>query len=260
MSESEIVIVDKPTDVTEQKKANQLEEKFRAIFLRYSESNNQFPVHVEHTRGSRRPAGVNRWKFPDVIALEWEVGEVTDGGFTLAKDMLEVKKSLGEPPFKLISAELKVELTLASFRENFFQCVSNSKWAHSAQLAIAAKITDKTLSEELRRLGTSYDITVVSYGLEPSYLSSLPSADAIKEMADAQFDDIANNIMLSQIASGKERETLDWEHIRDLRGQSEEFNSLFEWIAHCLEKKIPYSYEDYTRIAKVEGRYTQRNK
>lgn len=105
-----------------------------------------------------------------------------------------------------------------------------------------------------------FGLVVVSYGLESSYLSSLPSADVIKEMTDEQFDDIANNIMLSQIASGKGRETLDWEHIRDLRGQSEEFNSLFEWIAHCLEKKTPYSYEDYTQIAKVEGRYNQRNR
>lgn len=251
------VVEDSPA-VAEQKRIVQLEEKFRAIFLRYTEQNNQFPVHIEHTRGTKRPAGVNKWKFPDVVALEWEVGQVSDTGFSLARDLLEVKKSLGEPPFKLISVELKVELTLGSFRENFFQCVSNSKWAHAAQLAVAGKIADKTLAEELRRLGTSYDVTVVSYNLDLGYLDSLPPADMIAAMNDKDFDSIANNITITQVASGKGRENLDWEHIRDLRVQSDEFNSLFEWIAYCLEKKTPYRFKDFSQIAKLEGRYLHR--
>ena len=116
----------------------QAEEKFRSIFMRHSERSNLFPMHVEHTRASARAAGVNRWKFPDVVLLNWGVGELTDQGYRLDPNLLQVKMSLGEQPFLLRSVELKVSLSLSSFRENFFQCVSNSKWAHGATLAVAA--------------------------------------------------------------------------------------------------------------------------
>ncbi|HYG63071.1 MAG TPA: hypothetical protein VEL74_10855 [Thermoanaerobaculia bacterium] len=237
-------------------RASQREEKFRSIYMRYAEITNQFPMHVEHTKGARQRAGVNKWKFPDVVVLRWEVGEVSDAGFRLAREVLEVKKSLGEQPFKLISSELKVELAIGSFREAFFQCVSNSKWAHSAQLAVAAKINDESLAEELRRLGTSYDVSVVSYGLEPEYLDSLPPADKILKMQTGDFEAIAANVAVTRVATGRDRETLDWEHLRDLRAQSEEFSNLFRWTAYCLEKKSPYRYEDWEKIARLESRYT----
>jgi hypothetical protein len=54
--------------------------------------------------------------------------------------------------------ELKTELTLTKVRESFFQCVSNSKWAHHAELAIAEPLTDAVLTEELRRLGAAYGV------------------------------------------------------------------------------------------------------
>jgi hypothetical protein len=115
----------------------QLEEKFRSIFIRHSEQANQkFPMHVEHTRATRREAGVNQWKFPDVVLLDWEgVGDLTDQGlYRLDPNLLAVKTSLGEPPFSLESIELKVGVSFPTFRESFFQCVSNSKWAHGAVL------------------------------------------------------------------------------------------------------------------------------
>ncbi len=234
----------------------QREEKFRSVYMRYSELTNQFPMHVEHTKGSRQRAGINKWKFPDLVLLRWEVGEVTDIGFRLTREVLEVKRSLGEQPFKLISVELKVELAAASFREAFFQCVSNSKWAHSAQLAVATKISDETLAEELRRLGTSYDVSVISYGLDPEFLDGLPAADKILKLDASEFEEIAARISITRVATGRDRENLDWEHLRDLRIQSEEFNSLFRWTAYCLEKKSPYRYEDWERISKLESRYS----
>jgi hypothetical protein len=259
--ESQIIAVTPPTGTDTQEdglggRQIQPEEKFRSLFIRFAEFNNQFPMSVEHTSANKQKAGINKWKFPDVVVLRWEVGEVTDTGFKLARELLEVKRSLGEQPFRLISTELKVELTAASFRQAFFQCVSNSKWAHSAQLAIATKITDETVAEELRRLGTSYDVSIVSYGLDLEYLDTLPTADTLLQMADGDFETIAANIALNRIAVGKDRETLDWEHIRDLKLQSNEFNDLFRWTAHCLEKRSPYKYTDWQNIAQIEGHYS----
>lgn len=235
---------------------SQSEEKFRSIFMRHSEQANQkFAMHVEHTRAVRREAGVNQWKFPDVVLLGWGVGELTDQGYRLDPNLLAVKTSLGEPPFSLESVELKVGISLSTFRESFFQCVSNSKWAHGATLAIANSIDDKTLSDELRRLGASYDVSVVSYSLASEFLESLPGSKEILRMSDAEFDErIAASIRPVRISTGKERPSLDWEHIGDLRSLSPDFQLLFEWVAHCLSQKRAYPFSDFSQIQRIERR------
>ena len=172
-------------------RAGQREEKFRSLFMRWTELNNEFPMQIEHTRGVKQPIGINKWKFPDVVLVRWEVGEVTDRGFRLAKDLLEVKRSLGEQPFRLTSAELKVEISAGTLREAFFQCVSNSKWAHSAQLTVACKLSDELVAEELRRLGTSYDVSVVSFGLDSTFLDGLPTAEKLLDLSSKDFEPIA---------------------------------------------------------------------
>jgi hypothetical protein len=236
-------------------RGDQREEKFRSFFMRWSESNNLYPMIVEHTKGARQRAGINKWKFPDVVLLRWEVGAVTDKGFRLAKDLLEVKRSLGEQPFRLTSAELKVELTASTLRESFFQCVSNSKWAHTAQLTVACKLTDEVVVEELRRLGASYDVSVVSFGLDTGFLDNLPAASQLRALPASDFEKLASRITLSRIALGKDRENLDWEHIRDLMRQSPDLENLFSWIAYCLEKKTPYTADDWRGIAQLEKNY-----
>lgn len=233
----------------------QREEKFRALFLRWGKLNNQFPMQIEHTRGNRQKAGINKWKFPDVVVLRWEVGEVTDRGFRLEKDLLEVKKSLGEQPFHLTSIELKVELSASTLREAFFQCVSNSKWAHAAQLTVACKIADELVAEELRRLGASYDVSVVSFGLELGQLDSLPAADILLKSLDGEIEQHVSKIAVTRLSPGRDRDNLDWEHVRDLRAQSPDINDLFRWIAFCLEKKAPYTVDHWRSISTVENNY-----
>jgi len=126
-------------------RVSQAEEKFRAIFLRHSRISNRYPLSIEHTRAVHGAGGLNKWKYPDVVVLEWAVGEVTDDGYRLDPHLLDVKQSLGEPPFRMSSIELKVELRSSTFRENFFQCVSNSKWAHESHLVVAADLNDEVL-------------------------------------------------------------------------------------------------------------------
>lgn len=230
-------------------RAEQREEKFRAIFMRWAELTDQFPMLIEHTKGVKQSAGINKWKYPDVVLVKWEVGEVTDKGFRLAKDLLEVMRSLGEQPFRLTSVELKVELTASTLRESFFQCVSNSKWAHSAQLAVACNVSDELVAEELRRLGTSYDVSVVTFGLDPSQLESLPSAEKILAMPPNEFEARIPQLAPLRIVKAKERDNLDWEHIRDLKLQNPDIGTLFNWVGYCLEKKTAFSVKDFLKYS-----------
>lgn len=237
-------------------RGNQREEKFRALYVRYEEIRNSFPVHIEHTAALRQAAGVNKWKFPDVVVLDWDVGRISDAGYQIDGGLLEVKRSLGDQPFRLTSVELKVELSLGSFRENFFQCVSNSKWAHDAYLVTANAVQDTTLERELRRLGSSFDISVVSYGLTNEALDEMPSADRIISMSDQEIETLASKLSITRISSGRQREGLDWEHIEDVRTQSSDFNDVFKWISRCLIDKRPYSFKDYRQITRLEAGYS----
>ena len=233
----------------------QSEEKFRALFIRYASLNNRFPVLIEHTKALRQQSGINKWKFPDVVVLDWDVGRISDAGYRIDKELLEVKKSLGDQPFRLTSVELKASLSLSSLRENFFQCVSNSKWAHNAYLVVATSVQDESLVRELRRLGTSFDVSVISYGLTSEKLASLPNAAQIMEFSDEEIETLTADVVVTTISSGRAREAVDWEHIEDMRAQSSEFNQVFVWIARCLSDANPYAFMDFVKIAKVEKRY-----
>ncbi len=242
------------------RRGEQREEKFRSIYIRWAELNNLFPMHIEHTKAAKQKAGINIWKFPDIVTIKWEVGEVTDRGFKLKKDLLEVKRSLGEQPFKLSSIELKVELTASTLRQSFFQCVSNSKWAHSANLVVACKLTDETVADELRRLGASYDVNVISFGLTPEKIDSLPSADTILRASPSQFEGFITNLMITKTSVARDRETLDWEHIRDLRVQNTDINDLFTGLHSVLKRKRPILSQTGETCRKWSERFYKRRK
>jgi len=226
-------------------RATQPEEKFRALFMRYSKFRNRFPVYVEHVQASRRPGGVNKWKFPDLIVLDWEVGEIGDFGYRLNKNLLHVRKGLGEPPFRLTSIELKVSLDLSDFREYFFQCVSNSRWAHQAYLIVANPLQDEVLVNELRRLGTSFDVSISSFGLVDQALSDLPSATDILNWTDEEIEAYEANFSLTDIVTRPPREAIDWQHIADLTNQSVTIKNMFEWISLCLNESKAYQFVGY---------------
>lgn len=232
---------------------DQPEEKFRAVFMRYSELTSlQFPMRIEHTSAKKKEAGTNQWKFPDLVILGWGVVEPTEEGSKLDPILLAVKSSLGEPSFSLQCVELKVALTLSTHRESFFQCLSNSKWAHESVLAVAANVNDKTLRDELERLGASYDVSIVSYGLSEEKIGKLPNAKKIRDMPIGDFEQkIACQISISRIATGRKRTSLDWATISDLQTLSRDFKTLFEWIAHCLGEKKAFSFEDFSKIREI---------
>ncbi len=236
---------------------SQSEEKFRAFYMRQALKDNQLPMRIDHTRAGRDQLGVNKWKFPDVVFVEWDVGKVDDDGlYFLDSNLLEVRRSLGEQPFRLTSVELKVAITFNNFREHFFQCVSNSRWAHHSVLAIAGSVDDSTLVEELRRLGTSYDVTIVAYGIDAAALPHAEEFDEEQGLTEAQFDKLLDKLGAKKtvIATGRQRPTLDWEHFNDMYERTTEFRSLLEWIARSLRDKRAYTHREYQDLVASLGR------
>jgi hypothetical protein len=227
------------------RRADQQEEKFRSLFMRRAQQEQIFPVHIEHTRAIRQQAGINKWKYPDVVSVKW--GVISEDG-QLNKDMLEVRQSLGEQPFRIFSTELKIDVTPSTLRETFFQCVSNSRWAHTAQLAIATKISDAKVAEELERLGTSYDVSVISFGLTVELLDTLPSATELLKASDEKIEQYLASVKYETISSGQERDSLDWEHIQDLQTQHPDMVDFFRWIAKCLSDGHAYDRDTWEKM------------
>lgn len=239
----------------EKKREQQLEEKFRSIFMRYKyENDRELPIHIEHTKVKKSKAGIDKWKFPDVALVKWEVENIDEDKITLDQTLMEVKKSLGEQPFKVSSCELKVVLKTSNFREYFFQCVSNSKWAHHAVLATASIQDDKTLEKELSRLGNSYDVTILSFDLSEEYLESLPDANKIlNSLSDEEFTEIVSKMSLRLISSSIQKDNIDWEHVKDLKAKSTDFNDLVQWIARCVTDSSPYTIDEFRELRKNES-------
>lgn len=244
-SDGENVNSDSPRDL-------QLEEKFRSIYMLWLEHNKCFPAHIEHTKSSKSTKGLNTWKFSDVVSLSWNVAVSSEKSeeLELDKSLLEIKKSIGDSPFSLTSTELKVSLTFGNFRQCFFQCVSNSKWANEAHLVVAQKITDSKLVDSLRKLGASFGVSIISFELNESDLNEMPSAEVIKSKARSERDDIlakygkSVNVIYSAMSSYQ----LDWDHIEDVRGINTDFNNVFKWVSRCLKDNKAHTLDKFNRL------------
>jgi|TARA_B110000503_G_C7122384_1_gene403078 uncharacterized protein len=106
----------------------------------------------EKTSRSKRGAGANHWRHPDLAAIQY-----------LPTDWDSTTQGLGKhfqaSLLKFLSFEVKTRLTIGNVREAFFQAVSNSSWANFAYL-VAASI-DSRARDELEVLSKSHGVGVI---------------------------------------------------------------------------------------------------
>ncbi|MFZ4701879.1 MAG: hypothetical protein ACOYMG_17675 [Candidatus Methylumidiphilus sp.] len=231
------------------KRDAQAEEKFRVLYLLHMESGKKFPAYIDHTKAHRGPKGLNHWKFPDVVSLEWDTGVLTQIGnkLVLDTDFCDLREANGVSSYNLISTELKVDISLSNARKFFFQCVSNSKWANDAHLVVARKIDDAILVDDLKKLGAIHGVSIISFNFDKDMLNRFPTADKILNMKDDQremlVEEFCSNITV--IYQAKRAKSLDWERIHDLRIISPDFSRIIKWIPKCRSDKQAYTLNDF---------------
>jgi hypothetical protein len=81
-------------------------------------------------------------------------------------------------------------------------------------------------------------VSVVSFGLGLDDLEELPSAEVLLQWPDEKIEPVLDQVKYETIASGQERDGLDWEHIHDLQAQHPAMKEFFAWIARCLRDQI----------------------
>ncbi|CAN5259844.1 hypothetical protein BH23VER1_BH23VER1_36290 [soil metagenome] len=180
--------------------------KFRAVFQRLAKASGHSTFNFDQAFSSDAPLH-NVWKFPDIALVRWLVARADDepgDQVRLDRPGFALRRAAGLPAFSIGTAKLKMDVTYAGFREDFFQALSHSAWASSGELAIAAPITDGQLADDLRALGSTYGIAVTTYGLAPEVIDSLPDPTQIRDLEGHALDALQSKLNIQKLAPAPE--------------------------------------------------------
>lgn len=223
------------------------QQKLRAIYFRLASHAGKFPFIFESSFGIDAPYE-NVWKCPDAAVVDWEMGEHLDSDFVLTPSQLSFKRHLGLQLFRVTSVKLKQEVTYDSFREDFYQALSNATWAHAGEFVICAPILDEQLVDDLRRFGTDYGIGITSLGLTMEMLDDLPPHWAIHKLTEREFEILLDRLQIQKITAPGNSRNFDWRTLQRVRQDNEDFETLLNWIHRSLTDKRAYTIEEYSQL------------
>lgn len=212
--------------------------KFRAIIHRWCEVNGRYPFVFREPFAASSPLG-NLWKFPEIMIVDWEGAGEDDS----VNALLKLKQTLSLPPFRLYAGRLRIQPTINTFREDFFQALSTSVWSNGGELFYAMPIEDEALNEAFRRLNATFGVGVTSFGISLEQLDDLPRPAHILNAHPRETEALMERLDINRVAAAHTRPHLDWAALDAIRNDSEEVNQLFAWLTESLETGTPKSFE-----------------
>jgi len=228
--------------------------KFRALYARMNLAALRFPYLFDQDAAAAESPEI-LWRMPNAALVEWEVGEVDDNGnIQLDQSLLRLKQSLGLSPFTITSVKMRLDPEPKTLRREFFQCLSQSGWAHRGELVFAGPISDERVADTLRDLGIRYGVGVTSYGLDLDAIDTWPEAVTLQAMSDAEFEGFASAPRIQRLAASKSATHLDWATLQDSCRENADFADLLDWVQGCLENNVatPYHHPRSTKRASGE--------
>ncbi|NQX00632.1 hypothetical protein HQ447_08210 [bacterium] len=217
--------------------------KFRAVVTRYFEINGRFPFAFRQAFAKDSPIS-NLWTFPELVLVDWETGGTADEEMTLDETMLSFKQRLGIAPFRLHAARLRIQPSLQTYREDFFQTLAVSMWAQGGELIYAAPIEDEALADRLRKLSACFGVGVTSFGLTAEALDDLPRPANILNAHPRETEAIMAKLDIYRIAAPRSRPQLDWAALTSMRHESEEAEKLVLWLTRCIDERRAEGFKD----------------
>ena len=217
--------------------------KFRAVVTRYFEINGRFPFAFRQAFGKDSPIS-NLWKYPELVLVDWETGGSPDEEMSLDETMLAFKQRLGIAPFRLHAARLRIQPSLQTYREDFFQTLAVSMWAQGGELVYAAPIEDEALADGLRRLSAIFGVGVTSFGLTAEALEDLPRPANILNAHPRETEAIMARLEFNRISAPQSRPHLDWAALTSMRNESEEAEKLVQWLTRCIDGRRAEAFKD----------------
>ncbi|GAA7846168.1 COG2958 family protein [Helicobacter pylori] len=129
-------------------------------FLTYMAFHNEnlkcYTKTIFHEESSKSIKGTDRWLYPDMVGVRFLHAELSN------ENLIAFSKKFDTLPVKLVSFELKREISVHNCRECYFQAISNSSWANEGYLVGHHINThDSKLMDLLKRLHASFGIGVI---------------------------------------------------------------------------------------------------
>lgn len=127
-------------------------------FLTYMAFHNEnlkcYTKTIFHEESSKSPKGMDRWLYPDMVGVRFLHAEWSN------ENLIAFSKKFDTLPIKLVSFELKKEISVHNCRECYFQAISNSS---NEGYLVGRHIDTRNsqLMDLLKRLHASFGIGVI---------------------------------------------------------------------------------------------------
>ncbi|GAA8161252.1 hypothetical protein NP0155_00440 [Helicobacter pylori] len=197
-------------------------------FLTYMAINNEnlkcYTKTIFHEESSKSPKGMDRWLYPDMVGVRFLHAELSN------ENLIAFSKKFDTLPVKLVSFELKKEISVHNCRECYFQAISNSSWANEGYLVGHHINThDSKLMDLLKRLHASFGIGVI----------------------DLRTDEDKSAILLN----AKYKEKIDYTMAQELSAKNEKFSGFLKSVVD-YDPNHQHRYKDeFDEVKKKEELY-----
>ncbi|RVZ86469.1 COG2958 family protein [Helicobacter pylori] len=197
-------------------------------FLTYMAINNEnlkcYTKTIFHEESSKSPKGMDRWLYPDMVGVRFLHAELSN------ENLIAFSKKFDTLPVKLVSFELKKEISVHNCRECYFQAISNSSWANEGYLVGCHIDThNPQLMDLLKRLHASFGIGVI----------------------DLRTDEDKSAILLN----AKYKEKIDYTVASELSDKNKKFNGFLKSVVD-YDPNHPQRYKDeFDEVKKKEELY-----
>ncbi len=197
-------------------------------FLTYMAINNEnlkcYTKTIFHEESLKSPKGMDRWLYPDMVGVRFLHAEWSN------ENLIAFSKKFDTLPVKLVSFELKREISVHNCRECYFQAISNSSWANEGYLVGRHIDThDPKLMDLLKRLHASFGIGVI----------------------DLRTNEDKSAILLN----AKYKEKIDYTVASELSAKNEKFSGFLKSVVD-YDPNHPQRYKDeFDEVKKKEELY-----
>lgn len=167
---------------------------------------------------------MDRWLYPDMVGVRFLHAELSN------ENLIAFSKKFDTLPVKLVSFELKKEISVHNCRECYFQAISNSSWANEGYLVGRHIDThNPQLMDLLKRLHASFGIGVI----------------------DLRTNEDKSAILLN----AKYKEKIDYTMAQELSDKNPKFSGFLKSVVD-YDPKTQHRYKDeFDEVKKKEELY-----
>lgn len=196
------------------------ERDLHPLLTRFAFANDNFKAYTKtiyHESSIKTKKGMDKWLYPDIVGVSFEYKDYQ-------KELNKFIRKFDSLPIKIYAFEMKKHLSVSSFREYYFQAVSNSSWANEGYLvALDIDESDEELMDLIKRLSYSFGIGVISLNSQ--------NVDESVILARAEF-----------------RENLDYSVMNELSMKNPDFKKFLESVEEFNIEKEYRSKSEFDEV------------